>query len=688
MKTASQTAQTTTDYSTALSRAIAALIRQPEHALQCILQQTGALFGTQHVGVFRMSARGTLLPVEGSTDSDMLHAAHNAWKSQTIFSFSPDAPKPASPGSASPGKSTTETRGLIVAAPAQLHNRLVAVLTIYVPSLSKKTPLSPQHQTLLKSFADLTALTFQRAQAKDIESVLSVNDRINTLETIQDLLTILTDEIQTTLRGTGSLAYLFHEDTQDIETALFQSLPRDVVEATLQNPAFTALYQCSSAQVDTPSRNGPFHAFINVANAIVTVPLRFQNKTIGLVCISLQDAALPDPDLLNLLALLGRQAGTAVCATRLREKNTSQNALLTGLASALTNPLIIADKHGRFRLINSAAEIALNVSNDFEYEHRIENRLPHGLDKMLLEGEPRTLDVHLVNPVPRHYRAQITEATVKNGENIGRFLLLTDQTSIEKAQRTQADFVSIIGHELRTPLTLVKGFTRTLIRRGEHLPPDTVKEALKAIETHAQRLDHLIEDLLFLAQEEHEPPALHCEEADLVSFTRDYVKIVAQRKHQEQPDRKILFRSHIPDLSLLFDRAKIARILHHLIDNALEHSEDTVTIEIRNEHPYARISIEDQGIGIYSGDLEIIFNRFTQGNRSSSQEHKGMGIGLHICKRLAEAHGGDINVKSNLGKGSQFSLLLPIEKSSPPIEETTIRTSGSKKNTKKKSTQC
>jgi signal transduction histidine kinase len=109
----------------------------------------------------------------------------------------------------------------------------------------------------------------------------------------------------------------------------------------------------------------------------------------------------------------------------------------------------------------------------------------------------------------------------------------------------------------------------------------------------------------------------------------------------------------------MFDRAKVDQILHHLVENALKYSQDDVRIDVANRGDDVQVAVVDRGPGIYSGDLPRLFERFWQLDGSSTRSHGGTGLGLYICRRLVEAHGGRIWCESRLGVGSSFAFTLP-----------------------------
>jgi signal transduction histidine kinase len=162
------------------------------------------------------------------------------------------------------------------------------------------------------------------------------------------------------------------------------------------------------------------------------------------------------------------------------------------------------------------------------------------------------------------------------------------------------------------------------------------------------RLERLIEDLLFVASVNDGPTAVRREPTDIVELlepvTGDRVRLECQAKEP---------------VLLEVDAAKILHAVHHLVDNALKHSDDDVVIEIHELPDDVEIAVLDRGVGIFSGDIPTLFRRFRQLDGTSTRVTGGTGLGLYVARRIVEAHEGRIWCQSRLGQGSRFAFTLP-----------------------------
>jgi signal transduction histidine kinase len=341
---------------------------------------------------------------------------------------------------------------------------------------------------------------------------------------------------------------------------------------------------------------------------------------------------------------------------------------LTSVVHCMANPVLVVDDAARFVLINGAAAELFSLAAAFELGQPVAGKLGHPvLEELLTEhNQGSTTEVAIGEAEPRVYKASARRVMSSGGRMLGRVLVLDDITKARETDQVKSDFVAVIGHELRTPLTVMKGYLRTLVHRGETLDPHVRELALKAVESNADRLQRLIEDVLFVSAVETGRPNLHLEDVDLGAV----VDAVVQERVKVRRPRK--------DLGLSMDTAKIQQVLHHLVDNALKYSDGEVVVEITDQGDEFEVAVVDKGPGIYSGDVPRVFERFFQLDGASTRAHGGTGIGLYVSRRLVEAHGGKIWCESRLGVGSRFAFTLPrwrdIETAEVTIDDAAIET--------------
>ncbi|RNB78142.1 HAMP domain-containing protein [Brevibacillus nitrificans] len=218
----------------------------------------------------------------------------------------------------------------------------------------------------------------------------------------------------------------------------------------------------------------------------------------------------------------------------------------------------------------------------------------------------------------------------------------------------QQQFVSDASHELKTPLTVIEGYA-TMLKRWGMKEPDMLEEAVDAIYAEAVRMKTMTQQMLMLANPD-EKSELALQEVDLVKLSEETSKWM--KRTYEHP-----ITVHVREEQVLVcvDEQKIKQLLVILLDNALTYSSKPIQIEIEQQPRAVKISVIDQGVGIPAEDLPHIFDRFYRVDKARARETGGTGLGLSIAKRIVDAHGGEINVLSEEGRGTTFMVTLPKE---------------------------
>jgi len=237
--------------------------------------------------------------------------------------------------------------------------------------------------------------------------------------------------------------------------------------------------------------------------------------------------------------------------------------------------------------------------------------------------------------------------------------------------RAKDDFVAVVSHELRTPLTSIQGYIKTMLQLAAELDEEQRRAFLEAADRQGERLRRLIEQLLVVARlESHvEPLAVSAVELPvLVSHVADELR---PRAHGHTFD--IRFPADFSQVET--DEAKVHQILSNLVENALKYAppDTRVTIEGQPSLNGVVISVTDEGHGIPAELQERVFERFFQVDSSTTRRVGGTGLGLYICKKMAEMIGARLWLDRSDGTGSTFSLFLP---SRPPDEDENDLTPG------------
>ncbi|MEZ5042903.1 MAG: ATP-binding protein [Saprospiraceae bacterium] len=258
---------------------------------------------------------------------------------------------------------------------------------------------------------------------------------------------------------------------------------------------------------------------------------------------------------------------------------------------------------------------------------------------------------------------------------------LTDQEKI-KAQREKEELETMklltdrlynnITHEFRTPLTVILGMTENLQSKVMEQQLENMAQPLKMIERNGQNLLRLVNEMLDLAKIESGHLELNLQQADVIPF----IKYLAESFHSLAAEKHIKLTIHAEKQSLVmdFDATKLASIVSNLLANAIKFTPEGGEVSVHldssteAEKAYFFIQIKDNGKGISLEEIPYLFDRFYQADSSTARRYEGTGLGLALTRELVDLMMGTIQVKSELGKGSEFAIQLPIYRNTPLVE--------------------
>ena len=227
-------------------------------------------------------------------------------------------------------------------------------------------------------------------------------------------------------------------------------------------------------------------------------------------------------------------------------------------------------------------------------------------------------------------------------------------------EKVRRDFIANVSHELRTPITSINGFVETLLD-GAVDDPDNAKRFLRIVKTQSQRLTNIIVDLLTLArlEDENTQESLILREEDLSTLLEEVRE--SCEPHAEQQQIAITTNCS-PGLTAVIDRSLVVQAMNNLVENAIKYSgvgKQIVIAASADESNFVYLSVTDHGIGIAPQHLHRLFERFYRVDRARSRDLGGTGLGLAIVKHIAQVHSGSVEVESEIGKGSCFTIRLP-----------------------------
>ncbi len=360
---------------------------------------------------------------------------------------------------------------------------------------------------------------------------------------------------------------------------------------------------------------------------------------------------------------LGRsldRTGARLC--ELVERLTLESARREGILASMVEGVVAVDRDLRITFCNDSFRRMVAATAPISERQPLleilrDPELLAMFSSVLDSRQPVKRRVRLAGAEGRSFEVQV--APLSGTVQAGAIAIFYDITDLERLERVRRDFVANVSHELRTPLTAISGYAETLLEGGLE-DPENNRKFVEIIKSHATRLSNITSDLLALSELEAEKPAGEARPVSVSNAVETALKMIEPTAQLR--DVKII-RGHLERAEVLAERGQLEQLLVNLLDNAVKFNRrgGEVRLAVTREGDRIRITVADTGIGIPSTDLSRIFERFYRVDKARSREMGGTGLGLSIVKHIVERLNGTITVESQLGKGSTFTILLPVQ---------------------------
>jgi two-component system phosphate regulon sensor histidine kinase PhoR len=331
------------------------------------------------------------------------------------------------------------------------------------------------------------------------------------------------------------------------------------------------------------------------------------------------------------------------------------------LFNSMLEGLLLLDRNRKIYLANRAFKNLFGIKTELRGKTVMEALRLHELAELVerVETKGQVFDHELKLPELSERWLQVNAAVITNsaGEREGTILVFHDLTRLKQLERTREEFVANVSHELRTPLSLIKGYVETLLD-GARGKPEVAERFLKIIERNTQRLDLLIQDLLTISALEAGRMKLSLHSVAL----RPLVEKIFTDLKPPADNKNITLINQLPELTATTDASRLEQVFANLLDNAIKYgrAQGRVTVGGKNsDKGKIEVFVQDDGPGIPAESLDRVFERFYRVDKARSREQGGTGLGLSIVKHIVQAHGGEVWVKSEPGKGATFFFTLP-----------------------------
>ena len=353
---------------------------------------------------------------------------------------------------------------------------------------------------------------------------------------------------------------------------------------------------------------------------------------------------------------------------RLTQENLEQESKrLHSILSYMTDGVLATNRRGKITMINDMAKTQLGVRKEDVLNKSILELLKiedeYELRDLITQVPELMIDSQDANGEYLSLRVRFALVRRESGFISGLVAVLHDTTEQEKEERERRLFVSNVSHELRTPLTSVKSYLEALDEGAlsEPVAPDFIKVSLD----ETNRMMRMVTDLLHLSRIDNATSHLDVELINFTAFITFILNRFDQIRGQDEEKKYELVRDYpITSVWIEIDTDKMTQVIDNILNNAIKYSPDggKITVTMKTTDDQMILSISDQGLGIPKQDLPRIFDRFYRVDRARSRAQGGTGLGLAIAKEIIKQHKGFIWAKSEYGKGSTFTIVLPYDK--------------------------
>ncbi|WP_342976693.1 cell wall metabolism sensor histidine kinase VicK [Streptococcus constellatus] len=353
---------------------------------------------------------------------------------------------------------------------------------------------------------------------------------------------------------------------------------------------------------------------------------------------------------------------------RLTHENLEQETKrLSSILSYMTDGVLATNRRGQIIMINDMATKQLGVKESEARKMNILKLLDvedeYDLRDLITKVPVLTIDSQDENGEFLSLRVRFALIRRESGFISGLVAVLHDTTEQEKEERERRLFVSNVSHELRTPLTSVKSYLEALDEGAlsEPVAPDFIKVSLD----ETNRMMRMVSDLLSLSRIDNATSHLDIELTNFTAFITFILNRFDKIRSQNDDKKYEIIRDYpINSIWVEIDTDKMTQVIDNIINNAIKYSPDggKIIVSMKTTETQMILSISDEGLGIPKKDLPKIFDRFYRVDKARSRAQGGSGLGLAIAKEIIKQHHGFIWAKSEYGKGSTFTIVLPYDK--------------------------
>jgi signal transduction histidine kinase/HAMP domain-containing protein len=394
--------------------------------------------------------------------------------------------------------------------------------------------------------------------------------------------------------------------------------------------------------------------------ALLAIAIKHESRYFGAFWIAYDQPHNFSEEEIRFLSTLCGEIALAAASARLYATAEVGRQRLEGILAATPEPVLVFDGHNRLMLTNPAAlqapGLVLNAAEGKTIQEAV--GLPDLVAQITGPLEGRISSREITLPNGRIYYSSVAPVSVED-RPVGRICLLRDITHFKELDQMKSDFVATVSHDLRSPLTLVRGYATMMQMVGEL--NEQQKGYARKILGGIENMSRLVNNLLDLGRIEA-GIGLQLERVVVSNLIDEVVSSLQLQASQKEINLTVEIPAETVGLAIEADRALVQQAFYNLVENAIKYTPVNGQIRLRLDPRPATVILQviDNGIGIAPIDLPRLFEKFYRSGRREAYQQRGSGLGLAIVKSIIERHNGRVWVDSTLGKGSSFSMELPL----------------------------
>jgi len=560
-----------------------------------------------------------------------------------------------------------------LAVPIMVKERVIGAISL--DRVGDQPPFSADEVSLCQTIANQAAVAIENARLyekvtermREATALYKVSNQLMRTLNLDQILEKVLRVLQRSFGYLNCAILLVDEEAEELEIKAARGYPQEIagkVRLKIGQEGIVGWVAAHKTALNVPdvTQDSRYVEVVEETRSEMAVPMIAGDKVIGVLDVQRSEVSAFNDDDLRVLSSVAAQAAIAIerarlysAERRLRTTIAEERAKLEAIIGGTNDAIIVTDAQNRVLLMNQAAQRAFQVETVPEMGRPLEEVVSN--ERLLaLFAHLEAREEALVEEIPlsdgRTLYASLTPVA-----EVGRIAVMQDITYLKELDKMKSDFVATVSHDLRSPLSIITGYALMLPEEGEL--NEIQQEFVENIRLSVTKMVTLINNLLDLGKIEAKVE-MEMKPCQLVTVINE---AVGGLREQARTKEIILQLDLPPGLPLVLgNQVRLDQVMSNLVSNAIKFTPERgmVTVSAREEKGEVVVEVNDTGVGIAPEDQVHLFEKFYRVSSKETSDIEGTGLGLAIVKSIVEAHGGQIWVKSQSGRGSTFGFALPV----------------------------